>query len=206
MSKQQENDDEVIDEPNETLNKPTNQHWRKRLVISIIMVVLSFIGVILVYIDPLTAHISWYYWLSMAPIFMILSLWLRFQLKKTNENVTAKTIWHEVFHWIGLIVAIYILHVYVRTGIVGKFEAGLLLIDILALAVFLLGVHLEPTFILVGLILGLCALLMAVLTKYIIPAIIVIAVIGSIFIYVMLRKGGPKRKKSTGKSFFDRFK
>ncbi len=137
--------------------------WRARFAIGLIMLAIAFIGVAVT--DVQTGG-AWYYWRIMAPIYALLSVGLSLYLRHMRLRSIVWTIWHEVLHWLGLIVSVYVLSLLVSIGLVSRFQEGLQVLLLLALATFLAGVYIEPTFIVVGIILEILALVIAFISQY----------------------------------------
>lgn len=81
--------------------------------------------------------------------------------------MTASTIWHELVQWLGLALAVYLVNVFVNVGLIGRFEAGLIVLTMLALNTFITGIYVESTFFVIGILLGLFAASAALLAAYI---------------------------------------
>ena len=63
-------------------NIKTHKHpWKSRFIVSIILLVLAFLGLI---ITDVTKDGGWIYWRIITPIFAIVSLWLSWYLRKRN--------------------------------------------------------------------------------------------------------------------------
>lgn len=163
-------------------------HWKIRLFLTVFMLILAFIGLIITYSVSIESPISWYAWLIIGPIYAILAIVLAIYFRK-NKNDLAFGVWHEIIHWIAFIVALFVLHVYVHTGLVGKFEGGLFILDILAFSVLISGIYLDATFLVVGIVLTIFALLVSILTKYLaIILIVVVILIAATITFFMIRR------------------
>lgn len=151
-------------------------YWRSRLLVAALMLLLTFIGLIITYIESANSIVSWYYWLAMGPIFAIIAIAYSFYLRKKKVDRITE-VWHEVLHWVGMLIALFLIHVYVHTGIVGRFEGGLIIIALLSFSVFISGVYLESTFMIVGIILAVFALILSLVAKYLGMAIIALGLL-----------------------------
>lgn len=60
--------------------------------------------------------------------------------------MSATTIWHELVQWFGLALAVYLVSIFVNIGLIGRFEAGLVVLTMLALNTFITGIYVESTF------------------------------------------------------------
>lgn len=156
-----------------------NHSWKLRLCIGLIMLVLAFIGVI---VTDLHQDGAWGYWRVISVIFAMLSLGLSFYLKKMGWKTAIFTIWHELFHWLGLILATFIAGYFVDTGIMGRFQAGIVVLTLLALTTYLAGVYIEATLIPIGLLLGFFAVGTALFAAYIYSIILPLTIIGAIIV------------------------
>lgn len=135
-----------------------------RLFIAIIMLGLSFIGLV---VSDIRANGAWDYWRVMVPVFAILCLFLSWYLRHKQKIMTATTIWHELVQWFGLALGVYLINVFVNVGLIGRFEAGLIVLTMLALNTFITGIYVESTFFVIGILLGLFAAAAALLAAYI---------------------------------------
>lgn len=169
---------------------PCHKHpWRARLIIGLIMLVFSFIGLIIADVEKQGA---WLYWRIMVPVFSVLCLWLSWYLRRKKHSLTLSTIWHEILHWFGLIIAVYLISIFVEMGIMGRIEASLMVITLLALTTFIAGIYVEFTFIPIGVMLGCFALGAALAQEYLytimLPITIGIAIILVWLIHSMRKK------------------
>lgn len=148
-------------------------HWKMRFSIAIIMLLLSFIGLI---VSDVRANGAWEYWRWMVPTFAFLALFLSWYLRRHKGMISPITIWHELFQWFGLILAVYLVSLFVGMGLIGRFGAGLVVLTLLALNIFITGVYVEATFIVLGIILGLFAVVSAFLAEYLYTIILPITI------------------------------
>ena len=86
------------------------------------------------------------------------------------------TIWHELVQWLGLALAVYMVSVFVNIGLMGRFEAGLVVLTLLALNIFINGIYIEATFFLIGILLGFFALAAALMAEYLYTIILPITI------------------------------
>ena len=154
-------------------------HWKSRLAMALIMLALTFIGVIILWVEPITAKASWYYWLAMAVIFAIMNICYNIYIKYKDLSQTGRTIWQDILVWIGLLIAFLVLHIIIHEGIIGRLEGGIVIINTLALGVFASGAIMDPIFILVGVTMFIFALAMALLTKYMAVIIVIVGVVAA---------------------------
>lgn len=161
-------------------------HVKARVITLVFFIVCSLIG--LIFSDVARAG-SWNYWRVMVPIFAIAGLGLTLYLRKVQKETAIKTIWHELLQWLGLIGVIFILSVYVSMGIIGRFEAGLFVLTILAFNLFVLGIYIEITFLFIGLILALISMGAGVFAEYLYTIIIPLSILVLVvfFFYVKNR-------------------
>ncbi|PCI78062.1 hypothetical protein COB21_01875 [Candidatus Aerophobetes bacterium] len=167
--------------------KEVNHHMKARIITLIFFIICSLIGLV---VSDLSKDGAWNYWRIMAPIFAVASLGLTFYLRSVSKDLIIKTIWHELVQWIGLLGMVFILSVYVSSGIMGRFEAGLFVLTLLAFNLFLLGVYIEITFVFIGIILALLSLGAGIFAAYLYTVIIPLSllVIVAFFFYLKKRK------------------
>ena len=136
--------------------------WRARLIVGLIMLVFAFIGLV---VTDIWKDGAWNYWRYMSPVYAIMSLWLSWSRRRSGQDL-AMTLWHEVAHWLGLIGAVWLMTGFVKLGLIGRFEASMQVLVLLALTVFTNGIYTEHSFILIGIVLGLLAAVVAFINKY----------------------------------------
>jgi hypothetical protein len=168
----------MTDNNDELIHVNLTRRWKARLIVSLAMLAFAFIGVVLM---SLHARTYWIYSRFMALAYAIMSIWLFWYLNRGEHKVTANSLWHQILHWVGLIIAIYLVSLFVSSGLIGSLQAGLVTLTLLALTVYLSGVYYNPTFMLIGLTLGIIAAAAALIEAYLaflmIPIILIVAVV-----------------------------
>lgn len=149
--------------------------WWARLFVGVSMLLLAFIGII---VTDLRISGGWEYWKWTVPIYAALALWLSWYERRTKETLSPITLWHELLHWIGLFGAIVLVEVYVEMGLLSRSVASLVALNLLALTIFAAGVYIESTFLLIGVILGVFAAIVAVAIKFLYAFTIPILILG----------------------------
>ncbi len=154
--------------------------WGARLAVGIAMLLLAFLGIV---VTNIVSSGGWAYWRAIVPVFAAIALWLSWYERRTQDAIKPITLWHELLHWIGLFLVIFLIEIYINTGLLSRTLASLFALTVLALTVFTIGVYIEPTFILIGIILGSFAAVVAVTIEYLyaftIPALVIgIGIIG----------------------------
>lgn len=165
-----------------------------RLIIALVMLVLGFLGVIFTDISRTGA---WNYWRFLTVVYAILSLCLSWHLKRKEWKTTLITVWHEIAHWAGLIGAIFVSSYLVQVGIIGRFEASVMTLLLLALATFLAGIYIDSTLILVGIILGIFALGIAFLDAYFYNILLPFGLVAIVVYVVFIRHAHKKALKNS---------
>jgi hypothetical protein len=137
--------------------------WQARLVVGAAMIFLAFIGMVVT--DVRTSG-GWEYWKWVVPVYAVLALWLSWYMRRERAIDSPITLFHELLHWIGVIAAVVLVSYLVKSGIASRFQAGIFNLTVLSLGVFLGGVYIEPTFLVIGLLLGAFALVSAMVVQY----------------------------------------
>ncbi len=137
--------------------------WRARLAVGLIMLILAFIGLV---VTDVKSTGGWDYWLWVVPAYAVLALWLSWYLRRHSHSLSLVSIWHELLHWLVLGAFVILVSVFVQQGIVGRLIAALFVLTLLAQAVFLAGVYIDTTFLAIGAVLGLFALLVSTTAEY----------------------------------------
>jgi hypothetical protein len=147
----------VSDQPLAPTGTPT---WKITAAVALIMVVLALLGIGLATTNPRLAR---NYWVSLVPIYGVLCVvtaWRRSQ--QSGERLVLR----QVLHWLG-IAGFVALDFYIRgTGVETQVSAGLNSLMLLALGCLLAGVHLDWSFLFVGLLLTLTLFVVAKADQY----------------------------------------
>lgn len=160
-------------------------YWKPRLYVGLFMLVLAFIGLI---ITEVRQDGAWDYWRVICIIFAVLSISLHIFLRKREMVSYLGTIWHEVFHWLGLMLCVTIISVMVEVGILGRFISSITILMLLALTTYLAGIYMEVTLVFVGIMLGLFTLGLSVVSAYFYPAVIPLSLIAAVVLWIYLKR------------------
>lgn len=167
--------------------------FKARLIVGIIMLIFAFLGVI---VTDVWKDGSLNYWRVMSPVFAILSLWLSWYVRKHRKSLSSTTIWHEAAQWIGLIGAVYLVSAFVHIGLVSRFQASLQVLVMLALTVFVNGIYTEHSFIIIGLLLGLLAAVIALVNQYLFVIMVPLILIGIGVVFWLIHRARKKNHES----------
>jgi hypothetical protein len=163
--------------------------WQARLAVGIIMLVLAFLGMV---VTDVKSTGGFDYWKWMVPVYALLALWLSWYVRRQTQTLSPITLWHEVLHWVGLFLSVFMVAYLVDLGTLSRFLAGIFDLTLLALAVFLAGIYIETTFLFIGIVLGVFAMLAAILIEYLyailIPILLAGAVITALVVYLSHKK------------------
>ncbi len=166
-----------------------SKHFKARIFVFGAMLVMGFIGLVIM---DLHHKSFWLYAQITSVVFALLSIWLYWYIDRTSETEMIATIWHQILHWVGLLILIYLTTFFVSTGIMGTTQAGLMSITLLALSVFLAGVYTDPMFLLIGITLGIfavgAAMVQAYLSVIMVPVIIVVAIAIYVILHIQHRR------------------
>ena len=124
----------------------------------------------------------------MAGLYALLSLWLFWYLHRGEHKVHGGTIWHQLLHWLGLLLAVYITSIFVRTGVMASLQAGLMTLTLLALTIFLAGIYTDTSFMLIGITLAIFAASAALLQAYLSALMIPVILLAALVIFVILHR------------------
>lgn len=170
--------------------KPKHPWWA-RLGVGIAMLILAFIGIVL---TDLHESGGWEYWKWTVPVYAVMALWLSWYERRSRETVSPITIWHEALHWFSLFAVIVLVEVYVNMGLLSRSVASLVALTLLSMTIFTIGIYVESTFILIGVVLGIFAAVVAIAIKFLyaftIPALVIGIGIMSFMIWNSHRKNG----------------
>ena len=170
----------------------TRHPWKARLGVGIIMLFLAFLGMV---ITDIRQSGGWDYWKWVVPVYALLALWLSWYVRQKMQILTPITLGHEVLHWLGVIAAVFMVSFFVHLGIISRFIAGIFDLTLLSLGVFLAGVYIEATFIFIGIVLGLLAVMSAFVVQYLYAVMVPILLGGFIIIAIMVWMSHQKMKQ-----------
>lgn len=172
-------------------NHIPSQPWKARFIVGLIMISLSFIGLV---VTDIWKQGAWNYWRFAAPIYAVLCMWLSWYLRKKQHSISFAKLWHEVFHWIALILAVFLFSIYTEMGLMGRFEAGLAILTLLSLTIFLGGIYIEPSFLIIGVLLGFFSVGAAFMATYLYTVMLPVALGAlALIFWLALKKKPPQR-------------
>ena len=152
-------------------------------ILLVLLTILSAIGVALANYSPQSAF---RYWLWMAPIFGVLSVGAAWWRASIRGDSIAMAVQRQIYHWVGVVAAVYLIYLLQSTGRMENEAAGLSALIVMSLASFLAGVHGDWRMMIVGVVLGLMVVVFAVLEQIIwviaIPALLIIIVIAALYL------------------------
>lgn len=173
--------------------EPEVKHpWRARLIVGILMLFLAFLGMV---VTDIAKSGGWDYWKWMVIVYALLALWLSWYTRRTEEVLSPITLGHELLHWSGVVATVFLVSYFVHLGTVSRFIAGIFDLTIISLGVFLAGVYIESTFLLIGIVLGVLAALSAFVVEYLYAIIIPIMIGGALLIAIMIWLSHQKKIK-----------
>jgi hypothetical protein len=166
--------------------------WRIAAITSIVMVLLALIGVGLTTASSATAPL---YWISLVPVYGFLCVGFAWRRRRPDGGIDRSAILRQVWHWLGIAVALW-LDFFIRgTGEESSLGAGLNALLLLALGCYLAGVHLHLGFTGVGVLLTLTLIVGAKADQYLWMIFIVGALSVAAMIGLMFARGALHRHK-----------
>jgi hypothetical protein len=121
------------------------------------------------------------YWMAMVPVFGLASTYTAWSRARRAGVSGSAVIRKQIFHWLGLALAVQLIFMLQWTGRLNNADAGLVALLALGLTTFLAGVHFDWRLCLVGVLLGGVAALAALVEEYLwmllIPTVLVVAVL-----------------------------
>jgi len=169
----------------EETTKDHHKRWKARLFTCLIMLILAFIGLIVMDLHPKS---YWTYSKIMAFLYAVLGLGLYGYLRRGEHAIHGSTLWHQLLHWLGLLLTIYITSIFVRTGVMANVQAGLMTLTLLSLTIFLAGVYTDSSFMLIGIMLAIFAAGAALIQAYLSALMIPVILLTGLIIYVVLHR------------------
>lgn len=166
------------------------KRWKARLFVCVIMLFLAVVNIAFI-----NFHFTgyWFYSQVLSVSYAILSIWLFWYLNRGNHQFSRSTVWRQIFHWIGLLAALYLIDLFVRSGIMSTLSASLVTLMMLALTIYLVGVYSDLTFVFIGIMLAIFVYCLAYVQAYLsiimIPVILVAAFVIFFIVHHEHRKG-----------------
>lgn len=152
--------------------------WKMRLIVCSIMLVLALVGALLMDVH---SKGYWLYSQALCVIYALLSLFLYWQNNRSVRRHYRTSFWHQLCQWAGLLAILYIIDLFVRAGVLGNTNAGVVTMLLLAYTLYSVGLYSDFTLILIGLALAafaVCyALIQSYLTLIMVPVIVVVALV-----------------------------
>ena len=108
---------------------------------------LSYIGIAL---TRVSAHTAYLYWVVMIPLFGAISLLAQWQVVRADSQTWSLHLRRQLFHWIGLWVAVHLTYMLLGVGLLHYESVGFVVFLLLAFAFFLQGVYVDWRFYIVG--------------------------------------------------------
>lgn len=138
------------------------------------LVGLSYIGIAITNISPVVSRI---YWLLMVPVFAAVILFSQWVRLRGQEVQWTRVLREQLFHWVGLFIAIQIVYMFVRNGRMDYGASGLVITLLFTFAMFLEGVHLDWRYYLVALFLALGLVVAVLVETYLWITLLIVAVV-----------------------------
>jgi len=144
---------------------PMAYSWKVAAMMALIMVLLAMLGVA---ITTASRPLAPLYWISLVPVYGVICLataWARERHAGTEQR--RPLVLRQLWHWLGIGVALSLDFVIRGTGEESGLGAGLTAMLLLALGCFLAGVHFEWLFAFVGALLALALIVIMKADEYI---------------------------------------
>ena len=151
----------------------------------VLLLVLSGLGI---GISNYSADRGLWYWLLMVPVFGLTSLFVGWEAARRHGQSPGRVIVTQVLHWLGLAGALWLMVLLANTGRIANPDEGLVSLILLALATFLVGVHTDWRFAVVGAVLGGIAVLAVLVEQYLWLGIVPVLLGAGVFLYWRLRR------------------
>ena len=175
-------------------NKP-NKHFRVRLFATYFMLILIFIAMSLLGFQ----HRSiWFFSQIVGVVFGITCIGLHWYLYRNITKTKPTSVWHQLLHWIGLWVMLYMISILITTGFITSIQAGIFNLMLIALSVFIAGVYTDPSLLIVGIATATTTTYSTISPSHIFFKITPIILIAAILIFLLLYQQRHRAKKIKG--------
>ncbi|HMB30959.1 MAG TPA: hypothetical protein VKN82_03960 [Desulfohalobiaceae bacterium] len=135
---------------------------RNNGIIIITLLLLSCLGIGITDFSP---HYGVRYWIIITAVFALISIFFGFS-KNKELGYGTKYVFTQILHWLGLLLAIFMILYLEGSGRINSEAAGLVTLLIVAVVSFLSGVHGDWRFGLIGILLGLTLIGAAWIEEY----------------------------------------
>jgi hypothetical protein len=151
---------------------------------------LSYIGIALTRVSPGASHL---YWMIMIPVFGAISVLAQWQLVRADPEKWSALLRKQLFHWIGLWVAVHMTYMLLGVGLLNYESVGFVVLLLLAFAFFSQGVYVDWPFYIVGGFLAVSFLVAMYLTTYLwIILLLAIAFLAGAVWYIRTKRRAPE--------------
>jgi hypothetical protein len=177
---------------------PIPRSWKIATVVAMVMVLLALLGVGLTTSSSSAA--SSVYWISLVPVYGFLCIGTAWSRSRHGGVFDRPLVLRQLFHWLGIGVALS-LDFYIRgTGEESGMGAGLNALLLLALGCYLAGVHLDWLFAPVGVLLSLALIILTKADQYlwVIFVVGILSVVGMVFLMRLLTVAHARRHAAAG--------
>ena len=161
------------------------KYWKVRVYVGCIMILSAFSGLIF---SEIKKDASWNYWRILCVLFAVCSVGLNTFIRKMEKVSFLGNLWHEIFHWLGLIVCLGILSIMVNVGVLDKFQSSIAILMLLALTSYIAGIYTDITLAFVGGSIAVIALGLTVVSAYLYPVLVPLIFLLGFSLWLYLRK------------------
>ena len=170
-----------------TTNNRLTGRLRRLTIYEYILLALMALAVIGVGVTYFLPDKSYRYWVVMVPVFGIACTSIEWSRLRRQNSATWKTVRNQLYHWLGVLVSVYLVHMLLNIQQLTKQNAGLIVLLVLALGTFLAGIQLGWRLFVLGAFLWVILVVAAYLQSSLWVMILIGLVIISLFIYLRSR-------------------
>lgn len=172
-----------------------NRHFKVRLIATLFMLTLTFIAMTLLGFQ----HRSiWFFSQFIGGMFGIICIGLHWYLYRNTPGGKPTLVWHQLLHWIGLWVMLYMISILITTGFITSIQAGVFNLMLIALSVFIAGVYTDPSLLIVGIATATTTAYSTISPAHIFFKITPILLVAAILIFFLLHQQRHRAKKIKG--------
>ena len=164
-----------------TPSSATHPAGQANLVSFLFLIVLSVIGVGITDYSPADAHRYWLLMIFVCATVAIMGTVVKSRGQGGRQHLSRLAV--QLLHWSACLAAVLITYALIHNGRLNNADAGLVILLLLALTVFLDGAHVGRHFYLLGALLGLMTLVMAYVEEFIWIILIISVFITLVAIY-----------------------
>lgn len=155
-------------------------HWQARLATCLLMLGLAVISLIILLLHKQS---FWVFNCLMGIIDAILVVGLHWYCTREDVQYSHSSSWQQLLQWLGLFVLLYLTKLLVDKTLLSHFHAGIFVLLLLVLLIYISGIYMDILLVLVGITLAIIACCVILFKNYLFLIVIPIVIIIGLLIF-----------------------